>query len=435
MTADVLGGSLSAAHQDSDRSTVGPLLFSAVFGLLLSVAAWGPGRTPALALMLPVLWVMSPTRLAAFVTTAAYHLGVSRFLPEFAGTWFASIGAGYLLWAVTGLVCGSAWALCWPRSSGSSRVVIGTLAALVVTLAPPVGAMLPGHPLVGMGYVAGATGWFGVALYFATTAFVCWFFRVWVRFHVGPRRWVVLAGIVVLGGFLWLDGARPDPSGGKVVGKVGAFHSRWGEYPRRDSLEVMGRIAKIGQATAELAGGVDGIDTVIFPESVIGVYDPSLLPVVELEVLRKTRRSGQNVVVGADLPAADRTVRKAAIVFRPDGSSSYLAARQPVPVAEWRPWSDGNSVPIDWLAESTVNIGGGIRARIMFCYEEYIPALHLLSEARSKHHMVVAIANLWAATNPLASSIQASHTEGMARLFGRPWIRSVNLPSESSPGG
>lgn len=434
MTVGVLGRSLSAAGRDSRRSTFGPLLFSAAYGLLLSVAAWGPGRTPALALMLPVLWVMSPSRTAAFVATAAYHLGVIRFLPDFAGTWFASVGAGYLMWMATGLVCGLAWALCWPRSSGSSRVVIATLAALVLTLGPPVGAVLPGHPLVGMGYLAGATGWVGVALFFVATAGLCWFFRVWIRSKVGTARWIVPLVVMILGVFLWLDGDRPDASGGQVVGKVGALHTRWGEYPKRDSLEVMSRIEKIGWATEALAGGVDGVDTVIFPESAIGVYDPSLLPAVELEVLRKTRRSGQTVVVGADLPGRDRTMQKAAIVIRPDGSLSQVAARQPVPIAEWRPWSGASSIPIDWLGESTVDIGGGIRARVMFCYEEYIPTLHLLSEALSTQHMVVAVANLWAATDPLASSIQASHTEGMARLFGRPWVRAVNLPARRSPG-
>ena len=234
--------------------------------------------------------------------------------------------------------------------------------------------------------------------------------------------------MLVVAAFLWFVGATPDSNGGKVAGRIGALDSRWGGYPKRDSLEVMSRISQVGLATARLAGGDDGINTLIFAESVLGVYDPSLYPVIELEVLRKTRETGQTVVVGADLEYGDKQLQKIAIVFRPDGSSSYLTARQSVPVAEWKPWARENHFPGDWLATSTVDIGGGIRARIMFCYEEYLTGLHLLSEMQGEHQMVVAISNLWASENTLTSFVQASHTEGMARLFGRKWVRAVNFP-------
>jgi len=42
--------------------------------------------------------------------------------------------------------------------------------------------------------------------------------------------------------------------------------------------------------------------------------------------------------------------------------------------------------------------------------------------------VVVSLANLWAADDPLANSVQASYTQGMALLFRRNWVRSVNLP-------
>ena len=40
--------------------------------------------------------------------------------------------------------------------------------------------------------------------------------------------------------------------------------------------------------------------------------------------------------------------------------------------------------------------------------------------------MSLVLANLWAA-GPLADEIQKAHTEGMARLFRRPWVRAVNF--------
>ena len=395
-------------------------------GLALAFAAWGPGRTPALALLLPLLWVGAPSRATAFVLTGAYHLGVVRFLPEFAGNWFQSLTAGYGLWIAVGLLCGGAWALCWPKDRGALRVVLSAAAALVLTVVPPFGAVLPGHPLIGMGYLFPASNWFGVCAFLLVTVAGCWLARTWL-----PRRYpnrLCTGGVLMLvvAAFLWFVGATPDSNGGKVAGRIGALDSRWGGYPKRDSLEVMSRISQVGLATARLAGGDDGINTLIFAESVLGVYDPSLYPVIELEVLRKTRETGQTVVVGADLEYGDKQLQKIAIVFRPD--ASYVTARQSVPVAEWKPWARKSHFPVDWLATSTVDIGGGIRARIMFCYEEYLTGLHLLSEMQGEHQMVVAISNLWASENTLTSFVQASHTEGMARLFGRKWVRAVNFP-------
>ena len=62
----------------------------------------------------------------------------------------------------------------------------------------------------------------------------------------------------------------------------------------------------------------------------------------------------------------------------------------------------------------------------MFCHEEHIAALHLLSEALEDHHMVIAIANLWSAPDGQFNAIQAVHTEGAARMFGRHWVRAAN---------
>jgi len=411
-----------------------PMAVALLVGFALAVVAWGPGRTPALALLLPMLWAMAPSRLVAFVLTAAYHMGVVRFLPEFAGTWFHSLAAGYGLWGAVGLLCGGAWALCWPKNGGSLRVVLSTAAVMLLSVIPPIGAVLPGHPLVGVGFLLPAAGWFGVCAFFLLTVAGCWLVRSWLPQRFADRRWIGGVILIAVAALLWLDGATPDGDGGKVAGRVGALDSRWGGYPKRDSLEVMARIAQVGQASARLEGGEDGIDTLIFAESVLGVYDPSLYPVIELEVLRKTRQAGQTIVVGADLESGGKQLQKIAIVFRPDGSSSYVAARQSVPVSEWAPWARENHFPVDWLANSTVNIGGGITARIMFCYEEYLTGLHLLSELRGDHQLVVAMSNLWASENPLTSSVQASHTEGMARLFGRKWVRAVNLPRPSGNG-
>lgn len=137
---------------------------------------------------------------------------------------------------------------------------------------------------------------------------------------------------------------------------------------------------------------------------------------------------GQTIVLGADVHIGGNRFQNAAIIYRPDGSSTTIVARQTVPVAQWRPWSSGGHFPADWLSHNTADIGDGVRTRFIFCHEEWMVVLHLLSEAREEHGLIIAMANLWAARNPTASYVQGLHTQGMALLFGRTYVRAVNGP-------
>lgn len=410
------------------------ILLPGLLGALLAWAAWGGLDLPALALLFPLVWCLAPSRLASWVLASAYHLTVIRFIPEFAGNWFGSKEIGLALWLGQGAACGLGWALAWTTRSGIPATLQSWLLALVLTLLPPLAMILPGHPLMAVGYLLPGTAWVGVALYVAGTAVLLVLLRVQIgrKFPLRTLQLQALA-LLVAAGALLLFADKADDQAGKVVGKIGALTTRWGGFPARDSLEVMLRIDKIGRATRSLAGGEGEISTVVFGESVLGIYDPSLYAPFESDVLKDARAAGQTVVVGADLPVKGGVLQKAALIFRADGSSSYVVARQPVPFAEWAPWSQKGTYEIDWLGTSVVNVGGGVRARVVFCYEEYIPMLHLMSEAREDHHMVVVLANLWAA-GPLADEIQKAHTEGIARLFRRPWVRAVNFPLAPSVG-
>lgn len=404
-------------------------------GMGLGFAAWTPGFTPALAMALPVLWFLAPNRLSAWALTSCYHLILLRFLPEFATRWFDSAPVGLMLWLATGLLCGLGWAVAWTSRTAAPVVLLSWTAALLVTLLPPIGMILPGHPFVGVGYLLPGLGWVGLVFYVLAAGGLLVFLRSIVPSRWPERIWSIRwATVLIVIAFLATAGDKPVPSLARVVGKVGALNTHWGGFPGRDSLEVMNRISKVGRAARNLAGGEGGIDTVIFPESVLGIYDPSLYPVLDLEVLADTQAAGQTIVIGAEIPIGQGVLQKSALVFRPDGTSSYVVARQTVPFAEWAPWRKQGSYEVDWLANSVTDIGGGIKARIVFCYEEYIPMMHLLSEAREEHQMVVVLANLWAAENPYANHVQHAHSEGMTRLFRRPMVRAVNFPSKPKDG-
>lgn len=403
------------------------VLSGATVGWLLAVAAFTPGSSPAIAVVLPLLWALSPSRLAAFSVTAAYHLGVVRFLPAFAGTWFDSQATGMALWLVQGGVSGAIWALFWQRRVTTVRVVAATVAVLAFLLLSPAAAIVPGHPIVAWGFLMPDTAWFGVSLMFVASAVATWLVTVVIVRAPRYRSWMRPAAVVALAGLVWSIGDVPKPDSDRLAGRIGGVQTQLGPFPPYGSLEVMERLGKIGRATAQLASGDDGIQTVVFPETIIGLYDPSLYPAVELEILQPIRQTGQTVLLGADIVTAPGRLQTGALILRPDGSSNWLGARQAMLVAQWRPWDKRFHMPADWLAPSTVVVGGGVRARLIFCVEEWIPVLHLLSELREDHQVVIAMSNLWATNDPRAAYIQAVQSQGMASLFGRKLVRSVNF--------
>jgi hypothetical protein len=423
---------LSAAHwtqqkpAGSRRWLVGAT--AAGLGGALGSWAWSPGHSPALAVLLPILWIMAPDRGAAAGVLGAYALACVRFLPAMAGAWYGSWLAGAAMWLSIGLVAAAVGAILWPRQNSYAWVTGMTVSLLALTLATPLAAVVPGHPLVGWGYLLPGWGWFGVVAMFLLTTTLAVTLRIWVRERFPRKKWIVALVFAVAVSLCVKLGVVPDPDGGRLAGRVGAINTAWGPFPQPRSPEALERIGKIAEATRNLAGGEDGLDTVVFPEAIIGLYEPSLFPVLEVELFRVIRRTGQTVIIGADLQIGPGRFENIALILRPDGTSSWIAARQTSPVSQWAPWSDRLHFPASWLSDSTAPIGRGIQGRFMFCHEEYMPILHLLSEAQGDHQLVVSLANLWAADDPLANSVQASYTQGMVLLFRRNWVRSVNLP-------
>jgi hypothetical protein len=84
----------------------------------------------------------------------------------------------------------------------------------------------------------------------------------------------------------------------------------------------------------------------------------------------------------------------------------------------------------DWRANNILTLKDGVVARVLFCYEEYIPLLSLINEAKDAHNIVVVMANTWAAKDQLASTIQSRHSEGIAKLFGKRILRAENRPKK-----
>ena len=229
---------------------------------------------------------------------------------------------------------------------------------------------------------------------------------------------VALAGAVLAGIGPFLE--RPVPA---QVRGVATVDTAWGRLAGADA--ALSRMAAMGQTQS---GAAAQASVFIWPESIIGRYEPSLYPVLDLEVLRQSRQVGRVPVVGLDIPVGPDRLQSAAVAFYPDGSTATAVARQPVPGALWKPWSTEGSFVADWSASNLLDLGQGDRAAFYFCYEELLPSLFLLNELMDKPTMYVALSNTWADASGGADRLQRLHSHGMALLFGRAYLRSVNRP-------
>lgn len=398
-----------------------PIAVAAVVGTAIGILAWGEGRIPLLAALLPVAIGLAGSRMRAFALSIGYVLGTMRGLPAFAASWFDNnLFVGAVLWLLVGLIAGAAWSVAWTRSPKPWRKALASVIAWAVTLLPPVAASAPGHVVIAWGYITPGWGWIGVALSVFVPAAVLWV--------IAAKKWPMLyvqcaglgvAGILVGRSFFF------EKVENRYVNDMVAVSTRWGAAT--DPYEMLDRVERMGRTIRALSEE-NVASVVVFPESIVQTYHPTLYPILKENILNDAAAAGQTVVIGADLPTADGNFQTAALAFYPDGSSVTALTRQSVPIALWKPWKSTGSFLADWRSSNILPFQSGIKARVIFCFEEYMPVLSLMNEAFDDHQMVIVLANTWAANNPETTDIQTRHSEGMALLFGKRLIKAENRP-------
>jgi hypothetical protein len=390
-----------------------------LLGAALGVTAWGEGRVPVLALTLPLFVAFAKSRLQAFAVGAGYAVGMLRYAAGFVSAWFddsVTIGIGVVL--VYALCTGLVWCVGWSASVVPSRKALAITAAWILALVPPFCVAVPGHPLVAAGYLMPGAGWLGAFLGLAAPAAA-----VWVLSHgaVARRthRWIIgtcacgLAGAGI---------ALHEPPPIQPVRGVQPVRTQWGGLRSQD--DALQRTELIGRVKA-----ASGTATLVWPESILGRYEPSMYFVLDIEALQAARSAGLVQVIGMDIPLQGKGLLNSAVAFYPDGSTATAVARQPAPISLWRPWRATDTYVASWAAHNMLKLGQGDRAAVIFCYEEYLPVLYLLNEALDRPTMYLALANTWAARDATSSAIQTWHSLGMAKLFARDYLKAENRPA------
>ena len=383
-------------------------------GAALGFAAWGEGRAPLPALVLPLLVSSAPSRAQAFCVAAGYAAALLRHAVAFIAAWFEhgwSVGMAGV--GVYVLLTGAVWACGW---TGSPRLRDRAAAiSLAWWLALLASAAVPGHPLIAAGFALPGTGWLGVALAALSPAVAL---TLGAAAPPAMRRALLAVLVLTLVGAGLLLRAQPNLS---RFGSIEAWSTTWGPLAGTDV--ALQRLQNMGSITSASPARV-----VVWPESILGRYEPALAPVLDIELLRPARAADRTLVIGMDLPMAGNRLRNTAVAFYPDGRRAVAIARQPAPLSLWKPWRRSDTFVADWRASNLLDLPDGERAAVIFCYEEYVPLLYLLNEAFDAPTLYLALANTWAASEPEAAAIQTWHSLGMARLFGRPYLKAENRP-------
>jgi hypothetical protein len=132
-------------------------------------------------------------------------------------------------------------------------------------------------------------------------------------------------------------------------------------------------------------------------------------------------------VVGREVTQEDGTRLNQALYLSPSGAEQIVNQSNPALLSMWAPWRK-DRFTIDWTRDNRLYFDGGAVARVVICYEEFLPFIFLRDEWRGGHDVVLAMANAWPTSDVTLSAVQIAHTEGMAKLFGRKVVRSENRP-------
>jgi hypothetical protein len=319
------------------------------------------------------------------------------------------------LWALAHLPMRRHWA------AGALAGVVLQAGLLLSALALPYVALAGTvSPVIGWGFVLGHSGMAGLLAGVSASIII----GAWSR-QGGWRNFGWLALVAVIA---WAAGDRP-PASLRTNTSVHAAHVRWDGPGKRGMDEVVDRLQKIANA-ADAVRAVDAqITTLVFPEGVLGDMIGRMDAVFEAEVVAAAKRNKMQIIVGADQRLPSGAAKVGYLAVQPNGEVSVHFARQPMPVSLWRPWSP-TSYEANWGRDPMLKLADGRWAYVSVCFEDLVPGLFVsaVMGTAKRPDMVISMANDWWMPSDKAAWRQSLAIEGMARAFGLPIVRAVNLP-------
>lgn len=208
------------------------------------------------ATLFPLLWAVSPTRIAAAVVAAGYFLAASRGLPFGVAEFFAAdLWVGLCFWVAAASSFVAVHAVFWTARSGLVKAV-RYLLILALTGLPPLGITGWAHPLTAAGILFPGWGWWGLLVLSAGL--------VGLVARIGPAIAIALSG-------LWLWSAASGTHQILPEGWRGVDLEMGASLGRDQSLQ---RQRDVVTTVRQAAGTRETV--VVLPESTLGFWTPTL---------------------------------------------------------------------------------------------------------------------------------------------------------------
>ncbi|MGV1793638.1 conjugal transfer protein TraB [Rhizobium sp. A37_96] len=381
----------------------GPILTAA--SVAIGAIGWsGQALALPLAMLFPVLWAHSRSRMIAAFVSAGYFLAASRGLPQGVANFYASdLWPGFMLWLAASLCFVFVHTVLWTNRPGWGRALRYGAAAVLMAL-PPFGIVGWAHPLTAAGVVFSGWGWWGLG---ATAAGLA----------VMTTRWWRAAAIAVTGFWLWSAANWTNPV---LPEKWKGVDLALGESLGRDTSLDWHR-DMIARVRAE---AVDGARFVVLPESALGFWTPTV------RRLWQEGMRGSDVIVLAGAAEVDPDAYDNVLVAIREGDARiFYRERMPVPGSMWQPWRAWTGQvggARAHLFENPVVDLAGTRIAPLICYEQLLiwPVLHSMLYTPD---VIVATGNGWWTSGTPIVAIQKASAAAWARLFDLPLVTAFNI--------
>ena len=373
-------------------------------GIATGLVAWS--YYLPVAIFLPVIWVKTPSKKAAWLVGLGYHLTASTGLIFGTPVFFSStIFYGFFLWVVAGLI----QSLPYYLFSYVKNPYLSVVLLLTFLILPPVGIVGFANPLTAAGLIFPGTGFAGLFL-----SLILIFLAVWLSKKNTWTFCLLFALVLSLPGILKSPYIQDD----NFKGISTHFHG--------NPTDIGDKFFCDYQKFTQIYNHYGQMDFKILalPEASTGIWFDSTKDLWGR--WQKNLKNDQSIILSTLLPVSKMGLEtyNTLIEMKKDGFTVLYKARQSVPVAMWNPWSKDN-VKNNWFDNPVFEVAGK-KATALICYEAYLTWPILQSFLFGDPEIIFFAANHWWSKDTELLRIQEKCVSSWARLFNARLISAVN---------
>lgn len=310
-----------------------------------------------------------------------------------------------IAWLLLGLTSAAPWLII----HGQSRIrLLTSIIACCIAILPPFGTIAAPNPFMAAGYIFPGTSVIGLLL---VASFIILPIHMTTKIRIAFL--ILLASVSLTTNMLYHPPAPPE-------GWL-ALDTTFQDYYDDPLTKRHKRVDIIrDKITTELLAGNK---VIITPETVLGTNSPGLKPHMNL-LSARAKRNNATLLIGV-VTKTTEGMENSLLILGEDNESPY-EARQPVPLIMWKLWPT-TGFKAHWFRKGVRNIQGK-RTAILICWEEWVPWPMLVSFFSNPEVILSASNHGWARNSSKMWARQTISANALARLYGLPIIRAVNLP-------